>query len=87
MAMLGRFKRGARNTEREKCDPERAPATRSASRNTFAAFLLSAVALFLSSGCATEKAEDPNRVSTTPWNRPESWEGQGILGGFNTDTR
>lgn len=41
--------------------------------------------LFLG-GCASTE-EDPNRVSTIPWNRPESWEGQGALGGFNTDYR
>jgi hypothetical protein len=31
-------------------------------------------------GCASGEPEDPNRVSTIPWNRPESWEGQGPLG-------
>lgn len=35
------------------------------------------------SGCASDQAEDPNRVSTIPWNRPERWEGQGPLGGFS----
>ncbi len=36
-------------------------------------------------GCAHEE-EDPNRVSTIPWNRPERWEGQGPMGGMmNTD--
>jgi len=34
-------------------------------------------------GCATEAgANDPNRVSSIPWNRPESWEGGGPLGGM-----
>lgn len=32
--------------------------------------------------CTTTQPEDPNRVSTIPWNRPEKWEGQGPLGGF-----
>jgi hypothetical protein len=37
----------------------------------------------LLSGCAsTPKAEDPNSVSTIPWNAPEKWEGQGALGGM-----
>jgi hypothetical protein len=32
-------------------------------------------------GCASQDAqEDSTRVSTIPWNRPESWEGQGPLG-------
>lgn len=34
-------------------------------------------------GCASsETADDPNRVSTIPWNRPERWEGAGPLGGM-----
>lgn len=31
-------------------------------------------------GCAHDGEEDPNRVSTIPWNRPENWESQGPLG-------
>jgi hypothetical protein len=42
--------------------------------------LFVAVAFFvLAAGCATTKEED---VSTMPWNRPQSWEGQGSLGGM-----
>ena len=41
---------------------------------------LAAVAILLPS-CASEQ-DDPNRVSTIPWNRPEKWEGQGPLGGM-----
>ncbi len=35
-------------------------------------------------GCATDtgKSDDPNHVSTIPWNRPEKWEGQGPMGGM-----
>lgn len=33
----------------------------------------------LATGCATP---NENEVSTIPWNRPESWEGMGALGGF-----
>jgi len=42
------------------------------------------VAAVLLAGCAgTETAaDDPNRVSTIPWNRPERWEGAGPLGGM-----
>lgn len=38
-------------------------------------------------GCASQQAEDPDRVSTIPWNRPEKWEGQGALGGFAPQSR
>jgi len=42
---------------------------------------LALVALsFILSACASSENEDPNRVSTIPWNRPEKWEGQGPLG-------
>lgn len=41
-------------------------------------FLLAATAT-LGSGCATPKEGE---VSSIPWNRPQSWEGQGALGGF-----
>ena len=44
---------------------------------TFAA----AVVILLPS-CASDKPDDPNRVSTIPWNRPEKWEGQGPMGGM-----
>ena len=40
-----------------------------------------AVMVFLSA-CASDQPEDPNRVSTIPWNRPEKWEGQGPMGGM-----
>jgi hypothetical protein len=44
-------------------------------------FAAAAAALFLSS-CSTDQQDDPNRVSTIPWNRPEKWEGQGPMGGM-----
>lgn len=48
---------------------------------------LFALGLLLSSllwlpGCDNDAPEDPNNVSTIPWNRPERWEGQGPMGGF-----
>ncbi|HET6408654.1 MAG TPA: hypothetical protein VFG14_12290 [Chthoniobacteraceae bacterium] len=54
--------------------------------------ILSLAALLLTGflgGCASQDAEeDPNRVSTIPWNRPESWEGQGPLGSMmNQESR
>jgi hypothetical protein len=43
---------------------------------------LAAVSILVA-GCASkEQEDDPNRVSTIPWNRPESWESQGPLGGM-----
>ena len=45
---------------------------------TFLILAWSALAL---GGCASQE-EDPNRVSTIPWNRPERWESQGPLGGM-----
>jgi hypothetical protein len=43
---------------------------------------------FLLSACAERDAgNDPNRVSTIPWNRPERWEGQGPLGGMAPNSR
>jgi len=44
------------------------------------ALLLLAAGAFGLGGCASE--EDPNRVSTIPWNRPEKWESQGPMGGM-----
>ena len=33
------------------------------------------------SGCASESGTaSADRVSTIPWNRPQSWEGQGAMG-------
>ncbi len=46
----------------------------------WAAGLLVAGAI-LAHGCATTSS-DENNVSTIPWNRPQSWEGAGALGGF-----
>jgi hypothetical protein len=49
---------------------------------SFVLLLLLAISALLA-GCASEEVkDDPNRVSTIPWNRPEKWEGQGALGGF-----
>ena len=45
-------------------------------------FLLAAAAAALMTACASDKPEDPNAVTTIPWNRPEKWEGQGPMGGM-----
>ena len=36
----------------------------------------------LSLGCASPNTSTDEKVSTIPWNRPQSWEGAGALGGF-----
>jgi hypothetical protein len=38
-------------------------------------------------GCASQKQDDAEQVSTIPWNRPESWEGQGPMGGMMPGTQ
>ena len=49
---------------------------------------LGGMLLFLSSCADTPtQPQDPNRVSTIPWNRPEKWEGQGPLGGFSPNSQ
>ena len=38
----------------------------------------------LRAGCASQEQQQANaNQSTIPWNRPQSWEGGGMLGGFN----
>ncbi len=48
--------------------------------------LLASLGFGLLPGCATERTSTSGEhVSDIPWNRPESWEGTGPLGGmFNT---
>jgi hypothetical protein len=41
--------------------------------------------VWLATGCAVE--DDPTRVSTIPFNRPERWEGQGPMGGMMPQSR
>jgi len=48
----------------------------------FIAALVLFVGAIVLTGCASTEPEDPNRVSTIPWNTPQRWEGQGPLGGF-----
>ena len=45
------------------------------------AILLLTVTLVAAGGCASTKSEDD--ISSIPWNRQQSWEGQGALGGFH----
>jgi hypothetical protein len=51
--------------------------------NTALRVLAIALLLFCAGGCASsDESQNPN-ASAIPWNRPQSWEGQGMLGGFN----
>ncbi|MFZ4598018.1 MAG: hypothetical protein ACOYNN_05180 [Terrimicrobiaceae bacterium] len=50
--------------------------------------LLVLVLLALVSGCATgDKSESDYAGSSLPWNRPEKWEGPGVLGSAMQGTR
>ncbi len=47
--------------------------------------------VLMAAGCAStsdeqqqEQAQQNPNASSIPWNRPQSWENQGMLGGFNT---
>lgn len=42
--------------------------------------LILALAIGLTGCASTETKSDEDRVSSIPWNRPQSWEGQGPLG-------
>ncbi len=45
--------------------------------------LLLATFLAMVTGCASSSASaDQEQVSTLPWNRPQKWEGTGMLGGL-----
>lgn len=49
-------------------------------------FKLLAVLLIAAGLCScasdTTASNSADRVSTIPWNRPQTWEGQGVMGGF-----
>jgi Spy/CpxP family protein refolding chaperone len=48
-------------------------------------FLAAAVLILCAAGCASsddQQQQNPN-ASAIPWNRPQTWEGQGMLGGFD----
>lgn len=43
--------------------------------------LLLAVALFLIGGCASSDTPESQQAGANlPWNRPEKWEGPGVMG-------
>ncbi|MGA3170105.1 MAG: hypothetical protein ABSE62_03750 [Chthoniobacteraceae bacterium] len=48
--------------------------------------LAAAILMLCAGGCASsddqsQQQQNPN-ASSIPWNRPQSWESQGMLGGF-----
>jgi hypothetical protein len=52
---------------------------------TATVFLAAALLILCAGGCASsddQQQANPN-ASTIPWNRPQSWEGQGMMGGLN----
>jgi PBP1b-binding outer membrane lipoprotein LpoB len=56
--------------------------------NTATRVLAAALLILCAGGCASsddqqqQQQQNPN-ASTIPWNRPQSWESQGMLGGMN----
>jgi len=47
----------------------------------FCCILFFAGVMVFLGGCATDQPQsDSSQVSTIPWNRPEKWEGPGVLG-------
>jgi hypothetical protein len=44
--------------------------------------ILIAIAMGLASCATTNDPSSEDSVSSIPWNRPQSWEGQGPLGGM-----
>lgn len=55
--------------------------------NRFVAFLLLASCGLVFGACASTQSKDTTKegrqkYSTVPWNRPQSWEGKGVLGGM-----
>lgn len=54
-------------------------------KSLFLTAFLALVAFSLTS-CATKEEDstkaDREKISTVPWNKPQSWEGKGALGGM-----
>lgn len=54
--------------------------------NSATRVLAAALLILCAAGCQStqDQPQDPNpNASSIPWNRPQPWEGQGMLGGFN----
>ncbi|MEO6788226.1 MAG: hypothetical protein ABI318_19045 [Chthoniobacteraceae bacterium] len=50
-------------------------------------FILAAVALGIAGCASTDKPQQDDRVSSIPWAKPESWEGQGAFGSMLQGSR
>lgn len=54
--------------------------------NTAIRIFAAALLLLCAGGCESDEQkqqeQNPN-ASSIPWNHPQSWEGQGMMGGFN----
>jgi uncharacterized lipoprotein len=53
----------------------------------FASLLFAVLAATFLAACASSESKDSTRegrekYSTVPWNRPQNWEGKGVLGGI-----
>ena len=51
-------------------------------KRLFVFLALAALAFSLTSCASMEPEDNPNQVSSQPWNRPQKWEGPGTLGGI-----
>ena len=48
----------------------------------FALIVLASPLLLCSCGETQAHSDQPDKVSSIPWNRPERWEGQGMMPGM-----
>lgn len=51
--------------------------------NTATRVLAAALLILCACGCASSDDQQNPNQSSIPWNRPQTWEGGGMLGGFN----
>jgi len=51
--------------------------------NTATRLLAAALLIFCAGGCATHDPNQNPNASSIPWDHPQTWEGQGMLGGFD----
>ena len=49
--------------------------------NTVTRVLAAALLILCAGGCASSDDQNPN-ASSIPWNKPQSWESQGMMGGM-----
>jgi hypothetical protein len=50
-------------------------------------FLLAIIVLGIAGCASTDKPKQDDRVSSIPWAKPESWEGQGAFGSMMQGSR